>query len=638
MIASRHDRDRRRRRRRRRRGGVDDPGAVGAAEAVARLPGRQRRPRSRRRWAGGWSTSGCRRSGPSRWARPTSSCASSSAISRERQDEFAARSHQLADAAWDDGLLRRPRRAGARAPTWPATRASAPARTAETLAGLQARRSAPTARSPPATPRRSTTAPPPCCSAPRRPRDRDRPRPARPHRRPRRARAASRRCSAIAPGRGGRAGARAGPASAGPTSARSSSTRPSPCSRWPASTPGSIDPRDRQRQGRRDRHRPPAGRLRRPDPRHPRAAAAASPASAGASRRSASASARRSPSCWRTSQVSVTMTVDLRRRRRGGRRHRGRLDRAGRRVRHGRHAGRPDRRADPAGRHRPDRGLQQRRQRRHRAGRAAGRRAGPQDDLLLPAPVRLLGLRRALPRRARSSSRWCRRATSPSGCARPAPASARSSARPASARRWPRARRPATIDGRDYVLEYPIQGDVALIGAHVGRPDGQPRLPQDRPQLRAGDGHRGRAPRSSQVSRGRRDRRARPGGRRDAGHLRRPRRRGAASEAAVTGLTDATVEHLDRGPLSQRRDGRARRPRHPAGLVRQPRHRPAHHWSPTTSTAELRRRAAHRERHARHGPGRASATRSTPTSPTPARSRSPSCPGRRTSTTPTRSR
>ena len=31
-------------------------------------------------------------------------------ISRERQDAFAARSHQLADAAWDVGLLRRPRR------------------------------------------------------------------------------------------------------------------------------------------------------------------------------------------------------------------------------------------------------------------------------------------------------------------------------------------------------------------------------------------------------------------------------------------------------------------------------------------------------------------------------------------------
>ena len=44
--------------------------------------------------------------------------------------------------------------------------------------------------------------------------------------------------------------------------------------------------------------------------------------------------------------------------------------------------------------------------------------------------------------------------------------------------------------------------------------------------------------------------------------------------------------------------------RHPAGLVREPRHRPADHWSPTTLTPESRRRAAHRERHARHGPGR----------------------------------
>ena len=29
-----------------------------------------------------------------------------------------------------------------------------------------------------------------------------------------------------------------------------------------------------------------------------------------------------------------------------------------------------------------------------------------------------------------------------------------------------------TIDGRDYVLEYPIRGDVALIGAHVGDTSG----------------------------------------------------------------------------------------------------------------------------------------------------------------------
>ena len=47
-------------------------------------------------------------------------------ISRERQDEFAARSHQLADAAWnagfyDDLVVPSP------AWTWPVTRRSGPA-------------------------------------------------------------------------------------------------------------------------------------------------------------------------------------------------------------------------------------------------------------------------------------------------------------------------------------------------------------------------------------------------------------------------------------------------------------------------------------------------------------------------------
>ena len=59
-------------------------------------------------------------------------------------------------------------------------------------------------------------------------------------------------------------------------------------------------PGDREHQGRRDRDRPPARRVRRPHPRHPRAPARASPATAGAWPRSASASARRWPSCWRT--------------------------------------------------------------------------------------------------------------------------------------------------------------------------------------------------------------------------------------------------------------------------------------------------------------------------------------------------
>ena len=89
------------------------------------------------------------------------------AISRERQDEFAARSHNLADAAWKAGFyddLVVPR-AGCR----PGPRRGHPARLHRRRSWPgSSRRSGPTARSPPATPRRSTTAPPPCCSAPRR--------------------------------------------------------------------------------------------------------------------------------------------------------------------------------------------------------------------------------------------------------------------------------------------------------------------------------------------------------------------------------------------------------------------------------------------------------------------------------------
>ena len=45
------------------------------------------------------------------------------------------------------------------------------------------------------------------------------------------------------------------------------------------------------------------------------------------------------------------------------------------------------------------------------------------------------------------------------------------------------------IDGKHYVLEYPIHGDVALIKAEQRRPLGQPGLPQGGAQLRPGDGH-----------------------------------------------------------------------------------------------------------------------------------------------------
>ena len=321
----------------RRRRGVDDPRAVGAAQAVAR----RSRPatstavsttlgwrlvnRTDARGVDGLAGRGQR-----------AAAARSTAISRERQDAFAARSHQLADAAWDDGLLRRPRGAGARAPTSTRDESIRPGSTAGDAGRRSSRRSGPTAPSPPATPRRSTTAPPRVLLGSETAARPDRRRPAGPDRRPRRvrARAAGVRLRA---GRGGRAGARAGPASAGPTSARSSSTRRSPCSRWPASTPGGSTPRSstpsggaiaighplgasggrilgtlakvlrerRRALGRgRDLHR------RRPGPRRRR---------------------------WRTPHGRAVMTNRRHRRRgRGGRRHRRRRDRPDRRLRHGR--------------------------------------------------------------------------------------------------------------------------------------------------------------------------------------------------------------------------------------------------------------------------------------------------------------
>ena len=55
------------------------------------------------------------------------------------------------------------------------------------------------------------------------------------------------------------------------------------------------------------------------------------------------------------------------------------------------------------------------------------------------------------------------------------------------------------IDGRDYVLEYPIRADFALIKRAARRPLGQPRVPQDRAQLRSDHGDRPRRTTIAQV-------------------------------------------------------------------------------------------------------------------------------------------
>ena len=194
-------------------------------------------------------------------------------------------------------LLRRPRGPGARRRAGP--RRGHPARLDRREAG-RAEAVVPPGRHDHrrATPRRSTTGRPPCCSAPSGGRP-DRARPARPDRRSRRVRgrAAAVRLRA---GRGRRPGAR-------PGRHRLGRRRRGRAQRGVRGAVARLRrrledrPGDRQHQGRRDRDRPPARRVRRPDPRHPRRAGCASPATGGAWPRSASASARRSPWCWRTS-------------------------------------------------------------------------------------------------------------------------------------------------------------------------------------------------------------------------------------------------------------------------------------------------------------------------------------------------
>ena len=231
------DADDRRRRRRR----VDDPGAVGAAQA-RRGPSR---PATRRclddaRLAAGQPADAggvdglARRGQRAAGRRATASPASA-------QDAFAARSHRLAARGLGRRLLRRPGRAGARHRARRATRASAPTPAPETLAGLKpafradgtitAGNASPLNDGAAARAARLARPPPPRWA-----------RAAGPDRRPRRRRASTRSVFGIAPGRGRRTGRWRGPASAGPTSARSSSTRRSPRSRWPASTRGGSTP------------------------------------------------------------------------------------------------------------------------------------------------------------------------------------------------------------------------------------------------------------------------------------------------------------------------------------------------------------------------------------------------------------
>ena len=69
---------------------------------------------------------------------------------------------------------------------------------------------------------------------------------------------------------------------------------------------------------------------------------------------------------------------------------------------------------------------------------------------------------------ASSSSSWCRRATWPSAYAPPAPASARFFSPTGYGTELAKGKETREIDGKGYVLEMPIHGDVALIKAERG--------------------------------------------------------------------------------------------------------------------------------------------------------------------------
>ena len=127
------------------------------------------------------------------------------------------------------------------------------------------------------------------------------------------------------------------------------------------------------------------------------------------------------------------------------------------------------------------------------------------------------------PRRARSSSSWCRRARWSSACAPAAPGSPRSTRRPASAPRSRAGKEVREFDGRRYVLETALRADFALVRAP--RADRHGNLVYRRGVAQLQPGVRDRRARDDR--RGRRDRRAgraRSGGGRHARHLRRPRR------------------------------------------------------------------------------------------------------------------
>ena len=163
------------RRRARRRRREHEPGRVLRHSACGGVSRRRRRraarpprprPRHRRRQEPPGARAAC-------W-RPRRTCAGSTRITREEQDELALRSHQRAVAAQQDGPVRRRDRAGHRAAAARATPSSTPTSTRARhrrwrrwpRCGPCSAATTPRPPSRPATPAARTTAPPPASSPP----------------------------------------------------------------------------------------------------------------------------------------------------------------------------------------------------------------------------------------------------------------------------------------------------------------------------------------------------------------------------------------------------------------------------------------------------------------------------------------
>ena len=113
-----------------------------------------------------------------------------------------------------------------------------------------------------------------------------------------------------------------------------------------------------------------------------------------------------------------------------------------------------------------------------------GAGTGQQDHLLVSAQLRSRGVRDALPRRARSSWRSCRRGRWRNACGPPGPGCRRSSPRPGSAPRWRWARNTGRSTGAPTSWSG-AEGRCRAGGSVGGGSLGQPDLQAGRPELQS---------------------------------------------------------------------------------------------------------------------------------------------------------